>query len=355
MDRLPLVSSFSRHALVFAGLTAGLCLAVLLALNVGATGVPLANLPALLRAHWAGTPLSPSQQIEWLVFVDIRLPRAVLGLLVGAALATAGAVMQGLFRNPLADPGTIGVAAGAALATALVIVLGDGVLAPLLAPLGRWSLPLAGLAGGFVATLLLYGLATRGGATSIAVVLLGGIALSAFASALTGVLIFLANDRQLRDLTFWTLGSLSGASWPVIGVQLPFLIVGGLCLPLLAAALNALLLGEGDAYHMGVPVERAKRLALLSVACLVGATVSMVGIIGFVGVLVPNLLRLVMGPDHRILLPASALLGAVLLLCSDAVARTIAAPAEMPIGVITALVGAPCFFWLLIRESARIG
>lgn len=290
-----------------------------------------------------------------LVLLDIRLPRALLGLLTGGALGAAGAVMQGLFRNPLADPGLIGVSSGAALATALVIVLGDGALAPLIASLDPWAQPLAGLTGGFIATLILYAFATHQGATSIATVLLGGVALSAFAAALTGILVFLANDRQLRDLTFWTLGSLSGASWPRLLAELPFLAVGAACLPGLIHSLNALLLGEADAFHTGVRVEWAKRLALLAVACLVGVSVSAVGVIGFIGVLTPHLIRLIGGPDHRVVLPGAALLGGALLLLSDTLARTIAAPAEMPVGVITAAVGAPCFFWLLLRHRDQVG
>lgn len=336
------------------GLALGALAATLVSLGVGATGIGLDRLPGLVLAAAAHRPLTPDQQTAWLVLIAIRLPRAALGLAAGAALGASGAVMQGLFRNPLADPGLIGVSAGAALATALVIVLGDGMLAALLAPLGPWGAPAAGLAGGLAATLLLYGLATRQGTTSIGVVLLGGVALSAFAAALTGVLVFLANDRQLRDLTFWTLGSLSGASWPRIAAQLPFLLVGAACLAPLAHALNALLLGEAEAFHMGARVERAKRLALLGVACLVGATVSSVGVIGFVGVLVPNLVRIACGPDHRVVLPASALLGAILLLLSDTLARILAAPAEMPVGVVTAVIGAPAFFWLLLRHREAL-
>ena len=339
---------------LLAGLAVAALLSALLSLEVGATGIGLDRLPPLALAVASHRTLSPDQQTAWLVLAAIRLPRAVLGLAAGAALGASGAVMQGLFRNPLADPGLIGVSAGAALATAVVIVLGDGTLAALLAPLGAWTAPAAGLVGGLTATLLLYALATRQGTTSIGVVLLGGMALSAFAGALTGVLVFLANDQQLRDLTFWTLGSLSGASWPRILAQLPFLAVGAACLTPLAHTLNALLLGEADAFHMGARVERAKQLALLGVACLVGATVSSVGVIGFVGVLTPNLARLACGPDHRIVLPASALLGAILLLLSDAIARTIAAPAEMPVGVVTAVIGGPCFFWLLLRDREAL-
>jgi iron complex transport system permease protein len=332
------------------GLAVAAVLATLLSLEVGATGIGLDRLPGLLLTAASHRALSADQQTAWLVLTAIRLPRAVLGLSAGAALGASGAVMQGLFRNPLADPGLIGVSAGAALATALTIVLGDGVLAFLLAPLGVWGAPASGLVGGLGATWLLYALATRQGTTSIGVVLLGGMALSAFAGALTGILVFLANDQQLRDLTFWTLGSLSGASWPRIAAQLPFLLVGAACLAPLAHILNALLLGEADAFHMGARVERAKRLSLLGVACLVGATVSSVGVIGFVGVLVPNIARLACGPDHRIVLPASALLGAILLLLADTIARTIAAPAEMPVGVVTAVIGAPAFFWLLLSD-----
>lgn len=348
------VAARLKEPLLLGALAIGALLSVLLSLEIGATGIGLGRLPALILAAASGEPLSPDQQTARLVLLAIRVPRATLGLTAGAALGASGAVMQGLLRNPLADPGLIGVSAGAALATALTIVLGDGALAFLLAPLGGWAAPVAGLVGGLAATLLLYALATRQGATSIGVVLLGGMALSAFAGALTGVLVFLANDQQLRDLTFWTLGSLSGASWARIGAQLPFLAVGAACLAPLAHTLNALLLGEADAFHMGAQVERAKRLSLLGVACLVGATVSSVGVIGFVGVLTPNLARLACGPDHRIVLPASALLGAILLLLSDTIARTIAGPAEMPVGVVTAVIGAPCFFWLLLRDREAL-
>ncbi len=335
--------------LVLGALLAALCVAVLVSLNTGATGITLFALAQLAWDAWSGHAATPTTETAELVLMDIRLPRTVLGLLVGAALGGSGAVMQGLFRNPLADPGLIGVSAGAALATAVMIVLGDSVLSAVIAPLGLWALPLAGLAGGFAATVLLYVLATREGTTEIVTVLLGGVALSAFAGALTGILIFVADDRQLRDLTFWTLGSLAGASWPRIAALLPFIAAAAACMPMLANPLNALLLGEEEAFHMGAAVERAKRLSLFAVASAVGASVSAVGIIGFIGVLVPHLVRLRAGPDHRIVLPGSALLGALLLILSDTAARTLAAPADMPVGIVTAAIGAPCFFWLLLR------
>lgn len=335
-------------------LAAGMVLAGLLALDLGATDAGLATLPGLVRTHWSNVAMSPDQEVAWLIMSGIRLPRLVLALMTGAALAASGAVMQGLFRNQLADPGLVGVSAGAALATALVIVLGGGVLAPILQPLGNWAQPLAGLLGALLGTTILYALATREGVTSIATVLLGGIALAAFCAAFTGLLVYLADDKALRDLSFWTLGSLSGATWQGIGAALPFLGFGGLCLCFLAPSLNALLLGEMDAFHLGVDVQRAKRLSLLAVASMTGAAVASVGIIGFVGVLVPNLVRLIAGPDHRIVLPASAMLGGILLVLSDTLARTIASPAEVPVGIITALLGAPVFLWLLLRDGGRM-
>jgi iron complex transport system permease protein len=334
-------------------LAGGMLGSSLLALDLGATDTSLSSVPQLFELAWSGHAASAEDEMAWLVLSGIRLPRLVLGIATGAALGTSGAVMQGLFRNQLADPGLVGVSAGAALATALVIVLGDGALASVLQPLGPWAQPLAGLLGALLGTAILYALATREGVTSIGTVLLGGIALAAFCAAFTGLLVYMADDRALRDLSFWTLGSLSGASWRGIGAALPFLAVGTLCLCFLASSLNALLLGEGDAFHLGTDVQRTKRLAMVGVASLTGSAVASVGIIGFVGVLVPNLVRLVAGPDHRIVLPASALLGGTLLILSDTLARTIAAPAEVPVGIVTALLGAPVFLWLLLRDDGR--
>ena len=284
------------------------------------------------------------------IVYDIRLPRVVMGVLIGAALAVSGAVMQGLFRNPLADPGLVGVSAGASLGAVSVIVLGATLLAPLTMVLGTFTLPLAAFAGGLATTLVLYRISTRQGRTSVATMLLAGIALAAMAMAFTGVLIFMADDRQLRDLTFWSLGSLAGATWQKIGAVAPIIIVALAATPFLARGLNALALGEATANHLGIPVQRLKYVASVAVAAAVGASVAVSGGIGFVGIVVPHLLRLLIGPDNRYLLPASALLGASMLLLADAVSRTIVAPAELPIGIVTATVGAPFFLWILLRR-----
>lgn len=293
------------------------------------------------------TALSARDRI---IIYDIRLPRIVMGILIGAALAVSGAVMQGLFRNPLADPGIVGVSAGAGLGAITVIVLGSTVLGPLLGLFGIYTLPLAAFAGGLATTLVLYQVATRHGRTSVATMLLAGIALAAMAGAFSGVLISIADDRQLRDLTFWGLGSLAGATWSKIAAAGPIIIASLVAAPFMARSLNAMALGEATAHHLGIPVQRFKNIAIVSVAAATGASVAVSGGIGFVGIVVPHLLRLLIGPDHRYLLPASALLGAALLLLADAVSRTIVAPAELPIGIVTAAVGAPFFLWILLRR-----
>jgi len=289
-----------------------------------------------------------------IIIFDIRLPRAVLGILIGASLAVSGAVMQGLFRNPLADPGLVGVSAGAGLGAIAIIVLGGTSLAPLTQVLGIYALPLAAFVGGLATTFVLYRVATRRGQTSVATMLLAGIALGAMAGALSGMLVYLADDRQLRDLTFWGLGSLAGATWSKIAAAGPIIALALFAAPFLARGLNALSLGEATAVHLGIQVQKVKLVAILSVAGAVGASVAVSGGIGFVGIVVPHLLRLLIGPDNRYLLPASALLGASLLMLADSVSRTIVAPAELPIGIVTAAVGAPFFLWILLRRRGVV-
>ena len=333
-----------RQALIFLiALILLLLLAVIVALNIGATGVHLSAL-------WHGTT-DPDIRADRIVLLRIRGPRVVMSGLTGAALAVAGAVMQGLFRNPLADPGLIGVSSGAALATACMIVLGGPWLVS--DAWGVWAIPAAGMCGSFAAAYLLYLFATRGGVTSVSTILLAGVALGAFSGALTGILVFRANDTALRDLTFWTMGSFAGATWSRIGLLCPFLCVAAAVTTRLATPLNALLLGESDARLIGYPVERIKRLAMVAVACAVGPTVSFVGAIGFVGVIVPHLVRLVTGPDHRLVLPGSALLGASLMIVADTLARVIAIPADVPVGIVTAVLGTPVFVWLLSSAHGR--
>lgn len=284
------------------------------------------------------------------VLMDIRLPRMVMGILVGASLAVSGALMQGLFRNPLADPGLVGVSAGAALAAVSIIVLSAYLPALLTDFLGYYIVPAGAFLGGWGSTLILYRVATRQGQTSVATMLLAGIALGALAGAIGGILTYKANDAQLRDLTFWGMGSLAGATWSKVFAAAPIIFLALSAAPFLGKGLNGLALGEAAASHIGINVQRVKNLSILSVAAATGAAVAVSGGIGFIGIVVPHLLRLSIGPDHRYLLPNAALLGAILLLIADMISRVVIAPAELPIGIVTAVLGAPVFLWILLRR-----
>ncbi|XDA99057.1 iron ABC transporter permease [Sulfitobacter sp. LCG007] len=325
-----------------------LLLASLASLTVGATDVTLWQVAAKMARGEA-----PSH-LERVVLFDVRLPRLALGIAVGAALAVSGAVMQGLFRNPLADPGLVGISAGAGLGAISAIVLGGLLPATLAGLAGTYLVPLAAVLSSWCVTLLLYRVSTRRGQTSVATMLLAGIALGALSGALSGLLIYRADDQQLRDLTFWSLGSLGGASWTKVAAAIP-LISAALALSFcLGRGLNALALGEATAAHIGIPVQRLKACAILAAAGATGAAVAVSGGIGFVGIVVPHLLRLATGPDHRMLLPNAALLGATLLVLADMASRTVISPAELPIGIVTAIVGAPVFLWILLRRRGLV-
>jgi iron complex transport system permease protein len=330
------------------GLAAALLIAAATSLQVGASDVTLSALPGKLAS---GEALS---QVERVVLFDIRLPRLAMGALVGAALAVSGAAMQGLFRNPLADPGIVGVGAGAGLGAILAIVLGTLLPVWVIDRVGDQLTPFAAFLGGWGSTILLYRVSTRHGRTSVATMLLAGIALGALAGALSGILVYIADDQQLRDLTFWGLGSLAGASWAKVLAAGPMILLSiGVAL-MLGRALNGLALGEATAAHIGIDVQRMKSIAILAVAGATGAAVAVSGGIGFIGIVVPHLLRLASGPDHRSLLLNSALLGATLLIVADMIARVVIAPAELPIGIVTAVLGAPVFLWILLKRRGMV-
>ncbi|WP_425468905.1 FecCD family ABC transporter permease [Rhabdaerophilum calidifontis] len=357
----PAIAAGTLAALATAGRRrVGLVLAASLALLAGLGALAIARgavpIPAgeVLGVLFAAATGETPEGRHALVILGVRLPRVLLAMLVGAALALSGAVMQGLFRNPLADPGLVGVSAGAALAAGATIVLGDRYLAPLIGALPFAILPFGAFLGGLASTLTLYAIATRNGRTSIATMLLAGVALGALSGALSGFLAYLSDDRQLRDLAFWSLGSFGGASWVKLAAVAPIILPLIAAAPFLARGLNALALGEAEAFHLGMKVQRIKNAAILLVALAVGASVAVSGIIGFVGIVVPHLVRLVLGANHRVLLPASAIGGATLLTGADLLARTLVVPAELPIGILTAALGAPFFLWLLLRRDAGL-
>ena len=342
MQRLPVGSALG-------GLGALFVLSLGAALGFGAVSIPWNEFPALLINRTSGT----ADGMHALVFWQLRLPRAALAALTGATLAVAGAMMQGLFRNPLADPGLVGVSSGAALGAVLMIVMGErlAVLEPLRGPL---LVPMAALAGAWTVTFVILKLGSQGGTTSVATLLLAGIAINAFVGAVIGLCTFLADDAQLRSLNFWMLGSLGAASWGALWMTLPFCAILLFAAPRSARPLNALCLGESEAGHLGFHPQRLKLKVVLLTSIGVGGCVAQTGMIGFIGLVVPHLLRLSIGPDHRWLLPGSALLGACLLLVADTTARTVVAPAEMPIGILTAAVGAPFFLGLLWRQKSKL-
>ena len=317
----------------------------------GAYAISPAQLWNVLRDMVGG---SDNPTPEHLVFVNIRLPRLLLGVAAGAGLGLAGALMQGLFRNPLADPGLIGVSSGAALAAASFIVMPNLWFPDLPRALGSWTLVSMAFMGGLVVTFLIYALAQSQGGTRMGLMLLAGIAVNALAGAGLGYLSFLATDEQLRNLQFWLLGSLGGARWSaVVLVGAVVILACGAGLTL-ARPLNAIALGEAQAVLLGVDVERTKRWAIWVCALAVGAVTATTGMIGFVGLIAPHWVRMVAGPDHRIVLPGSALLGAALVLAADAVARTAVKPAELPLGVLTAFIGVPMFLFMLRHFRGRV-
>lgn len=287
------------------------------------------------------------------VFLSIRLPRVLLGALVGAALSIAGASIQGLFRNPLAEPGLIGISSGAGLFAVIMIVLEARFFGVLTVVFGYYALSAAAFTGACLACFVVYRIAMKNGKADITALLLAGIAINALAGSFTGLLTYLATDEQLRNITFWSMGSLGGANWKVVSGILPFVVIPVIALPYFGKALNAMALGEAQAAHMGVNVTGVKRATILLATLGVGASVAVSGLIGFVGLVVPHILRMAFSADNRLVIPGSAILGASILVLADLLARTLVAPAELPIGILTAIIGSPIFIYIILSERRK--
>lgn len=341
-------------SMVLLALTVLLAVVVTAAAGKGAVAIaPMEIARMALHALGIGSREGFTEQ-QWAVFTTLRVPRVILAVLTGAGLAMAGAVTQGMFRNPLADPSLIGVSSGAALAATSAIVLGTTPTLHVLAPLRPVLVPVAAFAGGLLAVLFVRRVASREGRTSLPAMLLAGIAITALAEAGIGFFASISTDEQLRNITFWRLGSLGAASWPMLAIIVPAVLIGLIPLTRLSHALDAFTLGERQAVHIGVDAQRVKNRAIVCCALVVGAIVSVTGIIWFIGLLAPHTVRLICGPGHRLLLPASALLGATLVTVADLMARTLVAPAELPIGVLTAFIGVPLFLMLLRQRQSWI-
>ncbi|MGD9497709.1 MAG: FecCD family ABC transporter permease [Armatimonadota bacterium] len=339
-----------RGAALVLGLGVVLLGACVLSLSVGAADLPAGSAVAAVLARLPGLGgLQPalSRAQEAIIF-DLRLPRLALALLVGCALAVAGVVMQAFFQNPMAAPSIIGVSAGASVGATIAVVTGAGVGVAELGPV-----PPAAFLGALATTAIVYALSRRGGSTPVGVLLLTGIAMGSLLSALAALILVTGQDPTRRDLdqvVYWMLGSVAGRTWTHVLLVLPYVAVAAPATLLFARDLNVLTLGDDTAHYLGLSVEQV-RLTLLALASLLtAAAVAVGGMIGFVGLIVPHLMRIIAGPDHRALLPAAGVAGGVLLALADVVARVLAAPAEIPVGIITALLGAPFFLYLLHRR-----
>lgn len=309
---------------------------------------PTEVLGSLLRAVGIDTAWAPTDPIVESTLWVVRFPRIVMGLMVGAALAVAGAVMQAIFGNPLAEPGVVGVSSGAALGASIAITIGASVL-------GGPGVAVFAFLGGLVATLLVYAVARAGGRTEVVTLLLTGIAINAFAQAGIAFVLFIADSASREQIVFWQLGSIAGSLWNQVLIVASVAIVGTIAALLLARRLDLLALGERNARQLGVNVEKLRIVAIVLVALLTGAAVAFTGIIAFVGLVVPHIIRMIIGPAHRGLILASAVGGGALLVIADLMTRTLIAGAELPIGMLTSLVGGPFFFYLLYRQRRRSG
>jgi iron complex transport system permease protein len=329
-----------------------LFLFIILSAGTGAVNLSFSEIIDIIR-HKAGNNQIQVNPIHEGLFFEIRLPRTFLCVLVGAALSVSGALMQSLFRNPIVEPGLIGTSAGSALGAALLTVLGNNAFFNNMAFLGDLMMPICAFVGGLVATMLVYFFSASFNRVNISIMILAGIAINAIANGATGFLAYIARDPQARSITFWSLGSLSVANWQSVIIVGVSTILGFILALRFAKPLNALQLGDTEAGYLGINTERMKILVILVNTLLVSVATSIVGIIAFIGLIVPHLLRLLKGSDSRYLLIGSALLGAIILIATDMICRIIIAPAEMPIGIVTAFVGAPVFLWLLARMKSN--
>jgi iron complex transport system permease protein len=333
-----------RKAAVILSACALLVLVLLVSVATGAVSIPLSAVARILVSPLTGTEGTALPDTWYTIILRLRLPRALLAMQVGLCLAMAGGTMQGLFKNPLADPYIIGVSSGAAVGAALAIVMGVG-----WGSAGAMLLPLAAFAGALAALVLVYLLASRGGRLPVLNLLLAGIAVSTFWGSIVSLLMFFSG-QQLQQVVFWLMGGFGGRSWVHVLVMLPYMVLGASVVLWHSRDLDALAMGEEQAFYMGVDVEKVKRRLLLAGSLLAAVAVAVSGLIGFVGLVVPHAIRLLGGPKHSFLLPTVAVAGAAYLAAADVAARVVMAPTELPVGLVTALVGGPFFLYLLRRR-----
>lgn len=342
--------TFKRWLFWMALLSASLVGVGVVAVSLGAVSIPPSKTWSILLHRFFGLALSSDLSAQdSSIILDLRLPRVISGALVGAALALSGAVLQALLRNPLADPFVLGISSGAAVGAVLAILVGLGSTF-----LGIYAVPGAAFGGALLTLLLVYFIARVEGRIPTQTMLLSGVIVSSFFSAIIMFLISVTSNEQIHSVMFWLMGNLEYSASQSLGVIFLYFLVGSAVLFFLAKDLNILVLGEETASELGVEVERVKKIAFVFASLITGAVVSVSGLIGFVGLVVPHVVRMIWGPDHRFLLPASALMGAMLLVVADTIARTVLAPSEIPVGVVTAMGGAPFFVYLLRKKGHAV-
>ena len=330
-----------------------LIVSCLVSVSIGSVSIEIKQIFSLIlnRMGFEGSQNFTTTQEN--VFWILRFPRVLFGVLVGVALGISGVSLQGIFRNPLVDSGLIGIASGASLLASCFIVL-SSYFSFLSIVNAQLTMAFVAFVGAAVTAFLVYRVSLYNGKINITMLILAGVALNAVSGSLTGLLTYFADDRQLRDITFWTLGSLSGATWLSLSILAFFVLIPAFILMRYRNALNAFALGEKSAYFIGVDTKRVKFVVLLCSTAMVGATVAFSGIIGFVGLVIPHILRLIIGPNHRALMPLSALAGALLICLADLVSRTLINPIEIPIGIITSIIGAPILLLIILKQKRNL-
>jgi len=340
-----------KQRIILVILLIAMILTAIISLGLGAFNIPTKEVFIALADKIGLSPDATTDEMYADVLFAIRMPRVILGMLVGAALGISGAAIQGIFRNPLSEPGLIGISAGASLFAVLIIAFETLLFVGLSELLGYYLLAFGAFVGAGLTAFVVYQISKKDGRPNITTMLLAGIAINALAGALTGLMTYMATEQQLRTITFWMLGSLGGATWENLSAILPFILLPLVSLPFFGKALNAFSLGEEQAALLGINTDYTKRWVVLFSTLAVGASVAVSGIIGFIGLLVPHTVRLLGGVDYKYVLVGSMLLGAMILTLADVLSRTLVAPIELPIGVITALLGTPVFLYILIKEN----
>ena len=326
---------------------------VVVSITFGPVDITLSQMKDILLHKIGFYSNDTFSKIHETVLLNIRLPRVIMAILVGLGLGTAGAILQGLFRNPLVDPGFIGVSSGGAIGAMVAIMFSQYIYYYIPQILMQFILPILAMAGSFITTMLVYKMSKVYNKTNIMAMLLSGIAINALSGSIIGLFISISSDAELRSFTFWTLGGLDMSDWNIVGITSLFIILPFLIIYKLQYQMDIFMLGDAEAEHLGLNVESLKKKVILISSIIVGVSVSFCGMIGFIGLVTPHLVRLILGPNHKYLIPGSAILGAILLTTSDLIAKTIISPAQLPIGVVTSAIGAPFFVWLILNQKRR--